>query len=110
MYLDVLNDNMVGFANISDRDMLDHLFGTYGNITAVYLEINFEHMWLAWDAQQPIESLVNQIQDCADYSEAGGILIVHPQQINVGYANIFVTGNFMSACRRWNEKPLADKT
>jgi hypothetical protein len=24
MYLDVLNDNMVGFANISARDMLDH--------------------------------------------------------------------------------------
>jgi hypothetical protein len=33
MYLDVLNDNMVGFANISARDMLDHLFSTYGNIT-----------------------------------------------------------------------------
>jgi hypothetical protein len=44
MYFDVLNDNMVGFANISARDMLDHLFGTYGNITAVDLEINFEHM------------------------------------------------------------------
>jgi hypothetical protein len=44
MYLDVLNDNMVGFTNISARDMLDHLFGTYGNITAVDLEINFEHM------------------------------------------------------------------
>jgi hypothetical protein len=29
MYLDVLNDNMVGFANISARDMLDHLLGAY---------------------------------------------------------------------------------
>jgi hypothetical protein len=44
MYLDILNDNMVGYANISARDMLDHLFETYGNITAVDLEINFEHM------------------------------------------------------------------
>jgi hypothetical protein len=26
MYLDILNDNMVGYANISARDMLDHLF------------------------------------------------------------------------------------
>jgi hypothetical protein len=110
MYLDVLNDNMVGFANISTREMLDHLFATYGNITAVDLEINFEHMRRAWDAQQPVESLFKQIQDCADYSEAGGFLIGHPQQINVGYANIFATGHFMSACRRWNEKPLADKT
>jgi hypothetical protein len=30
MYLDILNDNMVGYANISARDMLDHLFETYG--------------------------------------------------------------------------------
>jgi hypothetical protein len=110
MYLDVMNDNMVGFTNISSRDMLDHLFGTYGNITAVDLEINFEHMRRAWDPQQPVESLFNQIQDCADYSEAGGLLIGHPQQINVGYATIFATGHFMSACRRWNKKPLTDKT
>jgi hypothetical protein len=44
MYLEILNDNMVGCANISARDMLDHLFETYGNITAVNLEVNFEHM------------------------------------------------------------------
>jgi hypothetical protein len=90
--------------------MLDHLFETYGNITAVDLEINFEHMSRAWDPQQPVESLFKQIQDCADYSEAGGVLIGHPQQINVGYQKIFATGHFMSACRRWNEKQAIEKT
>jgi hypothetical protein len=64
----------------------------------------------AWDPQQPVESLFKQIQDCANYSEAGGVLIVHPQQINVWYANIFATWNFMSACRRWNEKHTVKKT
>jgi hypothetical protein len=108
MYLDVLNDNMFGFANISARDMLDHLLSTYGNITAVDLEINFEHMRRAWDPQQPVEALFKQIQDCADYYEAGGVLTGHPQQINVGYAKIFATGHFMSACRR-NEKHHIEK-
>jgi hypothetical protein len=61
MYLEVLNENMVDLANISARDMRDHLFGTYGNITAVDLEINFEHMRRAWDPQQPVESLFKQI-------------------------------------------------
>jgi hypothetical protein len=110
MYLDILNDNMVGYAKISARDMLDHLFETYVNITAVDLEINFEHMRRAWDPQQPVESLFKQIQDCADYYEAGGVLIGHPQQINIGYAQIFATGHFMSACRRWNEKHTIEKT
>jgi hypothetical protein len=35
MYLEILNDNMVGYANISARCMLDHLFETYGNITVM---------------------------------------------------------------------------
>jgi hypothetical protein len=43
---------MVGYANISARDMLDHLFDTYGDITVVDLEINFEPMRRAWDPQQ----------------------------------------------------------
>jgi hypothetical protein len=110
MYLDVLNDYMVGFANIYARAMLDHIFITYGNITAVDLENNFEHMHRTWDPQQPVESLFKQIHDCADYSETGGVLIGHPQQINVGYAKIFATGHFIRACRRWNKKTLAEKT
>jgi hypothetical protein len=76
-YLDILNENMVGYANISARDMLGHLFETYGNITAVDLEINFEHMRRAWDPQQPVETLFKQIQECADYSGAGGVPIGH---------------------------------
>jgi hypothetical protein len=72
MYLDILNDNMMGYAKILARDMLDHLFETHGNITDVDLKINFERMCRAWDPQQPVESLFKQIQDCADYSEAGG--------------------------------------
>jgi hypothetical protein len=109
-YLEILNDNMVGYAKISARDMLEHLFETYGNITAVNLEINFEYMRQAWDPQQLVESLFKQIQDCADYSEAGGAPIGPSQQINIGYAKIFATWHFMSACHRWNEKPAADKT
>jgi hypothetical protein len=110
MYLDIFNDTMVGYTDISARGMLDHLFETYGNITAVDLEINFEHMRQAWDPQQPVDSLFKQIQDCANYSEAGGFLIGHPQQIHVGYAKIFAPGHFMSACRRWNEKHTIKKT
>jgi hypothetical protein len=110
MYLEILNDNMVGYANISARDMLDHLFETYGNITTVDLEINFEHMRRAWDPQPPVETLFKQIQDCADYSEAGGVPIGPSQQINVGCAKIFATGHFMSACRHWNEKAATEKT
>jgi hypothetical protein len=38
MYLDILNDGMVVFENIAAQEMLDHIFMTYGIITAVNLE------------------------------------------------------------------------
>jgi hypothetical protein len=83
---------------------------TYENITAVDLEKKFEQMRRAWDPHQPVEYLLKQIQECANYSKAGGSIIGHPHQINVGHAKIFDTGHFMSACRRWNEKPNIEKT
>jgi hypothetical protein len=95
---------------ISQQETFWIPFSTYDSITAVDLEINFENIRRAWDPQQPVESLFKQIQDCADYSKAGGVLIGHPQKINIGYANIFETGHFMSACRQWNEKHLIEKT
>jgi hypothetical protein len=82
---------MVGFANISAREMLDHLFMTYGNITSVDLEHNLEQIRQALDPHQPVEYLFKQIQDCVKFSEADGVIIGYPQQINVGYANIFPT-------------------
>jgi hypothetical protein len=79
MYLEILNYHMVGFANISAREILDHLFMTYGNITAVDLENNFEHMRRTWGPHQLVSSLFKQIQDCAEYFKASGIIIGHPQ-------------------------------
>jgi hypothetical protein len=57
-----------------------------------------------------VESIFKQIQYWDDFSEAGGVIIGHPQQINVGYAKIFATGHFMSTCHRWNENPTIEKT
>jgi hypothetical protein len=90
--------------------MLDHSFIAYGNTTAVDSQNNFEQMRKAWDPQQPVETLFKQIEDCAELSEAGGVSIVHPQQINVSHAKIFATYHFMSTCCRWNEKNATDKT
>jgi hypothetical protein len=110
MYYDILNDDMVGFANIYDRGVLEHLFLTYGSITDVDLEHNFEHMRKAWDPQQHVDTLFKQIKDCDSFSEEGVVTIGHDHQINVGYTKIFAKGNFMSACHGWNEKEPANKT
>jgi hypothetical protein len=90
--------------------MLDHLFLTYGSITAVDLEHNVEDMRNAWDPQQPVDTLFKQIQHCVDYTEAGGFIICPAHQIDVVYTKIFAPGSLISACCRCNEKEAACKS
>jgi hypothetical protein len=110
MYIEILNDDLVGFANTTSRDMIDHIFISYGSITAVDIQHNFENTRKAWDPQQPVETLFKQIQDCVDFAEAGGVAIGAAQKLSSAYSKIFKSGKFNSFCRRWEEKIEADKT
>jgi hypothetical protein len=110
MYIEILNDDLISFANTTSRDMLDHLFFSYGSITAFDIEQNFENMCKAWDPQQPVKTLFKQIQDCVDFTEAGGVAIGAAQKLSSAYSKIFKSGKFISACRRWDEEIEADKT
>jgi hypothetical protein len=67
-------------------------------------------MCKAWDCQQPVETLFNQIQDCVDYAEAGRITISEEQNLATAYTNVFSTCNFHGACLGWNEINSQDKT
>jgi hypothetical protein len=110
MYNEILNDDLVGFAKTTSRDMLDHLFLSYGSITAVYIEQNFYQMRKEWDHQQPVETLFKQIQDYVDFTEAGGVTICAAQKLSSAYSKIFKSGKCNSDCRRWDEKIEAGKT
>jgi hypothetical protein len=85
MYIEILNYDIVGFANTTSRYMLDHLFLSYGSITAVDIEQNFENMRKSWDPQQPVVTLFKQIQDCVDFAEAGGVAIGAAQKLSSAY-------------------------
>jgi hypothetical protein len=85
MYIEILNDELVGFANTTSRNMLDHLFISYVSITAVDIEQNFENMRNPWDPQQPVETLFKKIRDCVDFAEAGGVAIGAAQKLSSAY-------------------------
>jgi hypothetical protein len=110
MYIEILNDELVGFAITTSRDLFDHLFLSYGSITAVDIEQNFENIRKAWDPEQPVETLFKHIQDCVDFAEAGRVAIGAAQKLSSAYSKIFKSGKLNSVCRIRDEKMEADKT
>ena len=110
MYIKILNNDMVGFSNITTQGMLAYIFLSYEIITAMDLDKNFHNIRKAWDTQQPVETFSDQIHDCVDFAEAVGVVVVEAQNLTTAYTKILAIVIFNSACRRWDGKLEADKT
>jgi hypothetical protein len=100
MYLRTLRSRITGFANVSTWQMLDHLNTTYSRLTPADLQNNDARMKADYDPNQPIQVLIDQIEDGVALASAV------PQIISVAYTLVFPTRMFTKACREWHRKPV----
>lgn len=110
IYLRAKKDRHVGFNNISLRELLSFLFTTYGALQPQDLLNNQKEINTPWDPNTPFETLIDQIEECAEFAEAGNQPYTAPQILNTAYTLVYNTGMFFEDCKLWNRKPDADKT
>jgi hypothetical protein len=110
IYIRTLQDRHTGFANVSTRELIEHLLRTYGNITPTDLAENDLRFKAAYDPAEPIETLYSQLEDAMDYADAGANAYTPNQVVSNAYTLVFNTGMFPEACRDWRKLPAADKT
>ena len=109
-YYRTLRNRITGFATITTRQLLEHLYRTYGNITPADLIDNDARMKSTYDPSMPIEVLFNQIEDAVELADAAKAAYTVPQVVNIAYNCIFQTGLFTNACRDWRRQPIDLKT
>ena len=61
-YMAALRNPMVGLANTTPLQIITHLYGTYGDIDEVDLETNKTNMMRPYSPDQPIATLVEQLE------------------------------------------------
>ena len=71
MFTRELKNRYIGYANTTTKDLLTHLFTTYGKISGNDLRLNVVKMNAAYDVNLPIKVLFNQVKDGMDYADAG---------------------------------------
>jgi hypothetical protein len=69
-YLQLLEDPDFGFADISPREMLQHLKNTYGLVTPDDIEQNCSLLSAEWNPDGPIEDVWLRLRDCQGYATA----------------------------------------
>jgi hypothetical protein len=110
LYICTLQHRHTGFANVTTRQLIQHLLNTYGNITPTELAQNDIKFRTAYEPAQPIEALFSQLEDAMDYADAGGNPYTAAQVVTNAYSIMFSTGLFPEACREWRRQPPAYTT
>jgi hypothetical protein len=88
----------VGYANCTSLQLLTHLLTHYAMIAPTELTQNYKRLNAPYDPNQPIETLLQKIQDARAFAVAGGQPYGAAMIVNVAYTLVFNTGLFPEAC------------
>jgi hypothetical protein len=109
-YLNALSDDIVGYDNCTSLQLLTHLLTYYAMIAPTELTQSYERLNAPYDPNQPIETLLQQVQDARAFAVAGGPPYGAAMILNVAYTLVFNTGFSPDACRAWQSREIAGKT
>jgi hypothetical protein len=93
-----LRDRTHGFALVQTRQIVEHLYTSYGKISSADLTANDERMRTNWVVTTPIECLFAQIADGAAYATAGHSTYIDTQLVRFGYNLVDATNPMKLAC------------
>jgi hypothetical protein len=109
-YPNALSDEIVGYANCTSLQLLNHLLTYYAMIAPTELTQNYERLNKPYDPNQPIKSLFQKIQDARAFAVADGHPYGAVMIVNVSYTLVFNIGLFPDACRAWQSRAIEAKT
>jgi len=110
LYIKALKHRITGYANITTRAMLEHLYNSYGKMTPQDLQHLDENMKKPYDPHLPIENLFDQIENAKDLANAAGAPYADNQLLNTAYNLVFQSNVFKDTCRDWRRLQSAQKT
>ena len=92
MFTRALKNRFIGYANITTKALLTHLFTTYGKISGNDLRLNTVKMNTAYNVNLPIEVLFDQVEDGMEYADAGSHPFTPEQIVMTGQQLLQETG------------------
>jgi len=109
-YLRALEDPDFGFADVTPRQMLDHLQSRYGVLTPEELENNRSALSHPWNPEAPLEQLWATINNIRRVAIAGGVPITDITIITLTLAMFEKSGLLSSTTEKFRLRPVAEWT
>lgn len=101
IYTRTVKDGMAGYAHITTKSIIDHLYKTYGQIYPSALAANEVKLRQPFIPEEPIEAFFERIEDTRDFADAGETAYSDAYLV-AAVANAFLqTNRYNYACREW---------
>lgn len=104
-----LMDLELGYSQVSSLDILNHVYLTYGTVTADDLSKNMENLSRQWDPAQQLEDLWAQISKCQTFSKDFDP-ITDKTVVRITITNLEKSGVFTQALHEWRQRPDTEHT
>ena len=101
MFVNVLSDTYLGYANVTTLQLLTHLYNTYAKITDGELEDNKDAMTAPYNVNLPIETLYKRIEESVQYTAAANTPFTKAQAVSTAFHVIQKIGMFLDDCKAW---------
>ena len=99
-----------GYGQTTTRQILDHLYVTYANISPADLQRNDARLRYPYDVNHPVENLFDQVETAVEYAAAGDTPYTHEKVVAIAFQLLLKTGFFLDKCKTWKRNSPADKT
>jgi hypothetical protein len=110
IYLQDLEDDTFGFADVTVITMLSHLDTTYGTLEASDLEANRNKLSVQWNPDAPFENFWLRIRNIRAIAASGGDAIPDGATVELSLVALRKAGVYEHAITSWEDKPMADQT
>ena len=111
LYLRALLNRTTGQYASNVRDVLHHLFSTYGRITPQQVKAKEVSIYtMTYTIATPVDTVFNAIDDLIDLADHGNAPMTTPQMVDLAYVVLSKEHSFQQDIRAWNRLPSVDKT
>ena len=109
-FIMTLQDDELGYANVTAQELLVHLTTTYGDITPDELDKNLKSLEEPWNPDTPIENLWKRVQDARRFATNGNDPISESTAVRLTLEVLEKSGVFGDAIRDWRKRAPAQWT
>ena len=111
IYLRAVYDRTTGQYAENVRDVLTHLFVTYGKVNALQVRAKENAIFsMAYDISTPVDTVFDAIEDLADYAEFAQSPLSPQQMMDLAYMIFSKEPVLQPDLRAWNRLPTAHRT